>query len=388
MSPKKNHCPVKVWFEGLPQPIPARSEPLSDSKLLTVELPYLRRNTEVFVSDEQGGSHKGYMTEVTLVAGTPPRLQILVQTGAPAFEPVSEIPLMSPHPTHRLEAVRIPPQDSEEQYDPGDMVLSLDDRMSTVPLLSPLAEAAPETDREACPDAADPRGFSPLTASGVDPEALQPQGVRGLPAPPQEMEKPPSRRWMVWTLALLLAGLIAAGYSLWGGPARSAEHGAPSWGAGVPISVASASPKPAGHAPGAAATPASKLPAPAPVPTSTVEAEPRGSAPPVDHSAPRVWVGGTNATLVVPMEGSTRGMESYALSNPASVAVNLPHARLTIPLRDYALKDGGFRFLHTRQRKAGVHLRIFFHGIRCPPYKLKFDADAIRITILSAKGKP
>ncbi len=376
MPSKKSKPAVKIWFEGLPQPIPARAESLSDSQLLTVELPYLRRNTEVFISDAEGESRKGFMTEVSLVAGPEPKLQLLVQTGQPVFEPVSELPLMSDE-GGGLESVEL----SEEpaSLEP-DLESDLDHRTSTVPLLTPLDDVAP----------------APRPRRAVEPGADAPperrqedrrqedrrQVTTRLHSPPRELERPPSRRW--WGLAAVALLLIGGAVMYYHGEARQPALGV-AQAASRPVEEPTPVPAP--------------IPVPVPLPPAPVEpAEqkpveqkpveqkpaakkaPAEERPPVDRSAPRVWLGGKHPVLVVPIEGSTRGADSYALANPDGVAVNLPHARLNGLKTFYQFEAGAFKQLNVWGRKGGLYLRLFFHG-KLPPHKLHFDKDAVRCTV-------
>jgi len=359
---------VKIWFEGLPQPIPARAESVGDSQLLTVELPYLRRNTQVFISDVDGDSSKGYMTEVSLVAGPEPRLQILVQTGEPAFEPISEIPLMSPHSTDGLEPVEV-----TEDPNRGSAALSLDDRTSTIPLLTPLQEALQEAPDE-----------EPATPEALDQPSLQQRDRRvhsrrhsdvitRLPAPPQELEKPPARRW-IWFGVLALAALCGGALYFHGELQQRT------------IGVAEAAPVPHRPAVDPVRVQPAEPPAEPPAEEPTVKARQPESTqpqprPPVDRGAPRVWLG-EQPTLVIPMEGSTKDARTYLMAKPAGIVINLPAARINGLKGVYKFEEGGFRQLNVRARDGGVQLMLFFNG-PVPAYKLHFDPDAVRFTVVS-----
>lgn len=389
MSSKKPISTVKIWFEGLPQPIPAQAESITGSQLLTVKLPYLRRNTQVFISDADGDSSKGFMTEVSLVSGPEPRLQILVQTGAPVFEPISDIPLMAPHADDGLEPVEV--AESEEPGTP----ISLDDRLSTIPLLTPLCqdedaqelEGRPALARADAPamEASAPVPHAPLHhdnhRKSVDWRAHQQEVITRLPAPPMELEKPPSRLWF-WLASLALIALVGGALYFHVdleertiGVAEAATK--PS--ANVSSQRSTVQPRPGVERLTAVVKqPAVEQPAAVKQP-----AEPKAFAearPPVDRSAPRVWLGGKHPTLVIPIEGSTKDANNYALGNPDGVVVNLPHARVSVPKRQYRFKDGGFRLLNVWAKNGGVHLRLFFYG-PLPSYKLHIDPDAVRFTL-------
>ena len=373
MSSKKSKSTVKIWFEGLPQPIPARAESVSDSQLLTVDLPYLRRNTQVFISDSDGESRKGYMTEVSLVSGPEPRLQILVQTGEPVFEPISELPLMS-HTGKGLETVEV-----SDSPDFEALATSMDDRNSTIPLLTPLSEESEDDPsvEPASEGSLAPREF--ITRSSRD---RRHEILTRLPAPPLELEKPPSRRWLgLFTLALVaLAGCALYFHSGLNEPT---------------LGVAEAAAKPADDPEPATPHRAIRAPAPAPAPVNVLPPEveppeesspPEEARPPVDRNTPRVWLG-KHPTLVIPIEGSTKGAESYALARPEGIAVNLPRAHVSVLKRQYKFEEGGFRLLNVWAKKGGVHLRVFFHGPK-PAYKLHIDADAVRVTVYPSMKAP
>lgn len=382
MPTKKSKPTVKIWFEGLPQPIPARAESMTDSQLLTVELPYLRRNTEVFISDADGHSRKGYMTEVSLVAGPEPKLQLLVQTGQPVFEPISELPLMSDE-GGGLESVELTDE-------PASLESDLEHRTSTIPLLTPLADdGAPEAPPAALPileGAADDGEEAQPERRADDRRRQQRRLTTRLHAPPQELERPPSRRWWgLGALALVLVGGAAMYYheevqrpamgvaeAAARPPAEPAPSPQPAPQPETRPAVAPAVVKPEAKKPETNTSAAKGVDRPAP-------AEER---PPVDRSAPRVWLGGKHPVLVVPIEGSTRGAESYILAHPEGVAVNLPHARLGGLKTMYKFEAGAFHLLNVWGRKGGVHLRLFFHG-KMPPHKLHFGPDAVRCTVFS-----
>ncbi len=85
-------------------------------------------------------------------------------------------------------------------------------------------------------------------------------------------------------------------------------------------------------------------------------------------------------TLVIPIDGSTKGASSYLLKEPNAVAINLPNATAKIAYRSYPLSTGGLRLAWVRARAGGLHLRFFFAG-DVVPHSVHLEQGRVRLVL-------
>lgn len=372
---------TKIWFEGLPQPVPAWTMTVPDGFMISVDLPYLRRNSKVFVSDDKGDNHQGFMTEVTLVSGRTPRLQAYIQTRTPSFEPVAEIPYMTPpdEPRATVDAGVAYEPDPEPDFSvaPDQELLQPGGDLLISSATGEWPVARPEQEQQAPRPEQEQR--SPVEQSSAA------AGLDDLPDAPTSIE-PPRRVGGVWVWLVLLilasSGLaLALHFGLFtADPAPTAAMVLPPAAPAAPVSAPPAEPVKPPQVDPPVAPPAAE---PTPPAVASPAAEPAFERPPVDPVAARVWLG-QYPTMVIPIQGSIKGAYSYPLKEPDALAVNLPRGKVPFVHKEYPMAEGGFRMLFVRSRKAGVHLRIFFQGAM-PPYRLKIEKDAVRITLLPGK---
>ncbi|MFH1131007.1 MAG: PilZ domain-containing protein [Pseudomonadota bacterium] len=102
---------------------------------------------------------------------------------------------------------------------------------------------------------------------------------------------------------------------------------------------------------------------------------------PITDTFPQVVEEGKTNTLIIPITGSTKNAYRYELSNPAGVAVNLPHAKSTLPFGDYSTNRAGFGVVWVHERPNGIHVRVHFTPDAPPNRQMHLDTNQIRITL-------
>jgi len=394
---------VKVWFEGLPQPMAALAIPSEDGLSLNLELPHLRKNSKVFVSfnNNPGKSMTAELQEVSLDMGHVPQLLATVATKSMNDETCTDWPPQDALMAQLMEQEDEIPMVVEESIDSEDSAKTqapestpaLPGRDSEAPeqMLLDLAESTPYSLLPPDPDAA-----SVWALNSKDMEA----GTGCCLESPQWVD-PPKRHLGMWVAALLMTGLAVGSISytqLWDRLSQkvSAALSNPCSGADIttPAKTPTAAPAEekdkrsletlAGLAPGAL----SAVDAPAPAAPSTTAPPLSSASPPAAdvkpspaEEGPRIVYTGSRPTLVIPVSGSIANAQTYVLDDPHAVVVNLPQARPKGRFEDHQLKKAGFKRLWVRKRKGGLHLRAFFTGAK-PQHKLKIEEGAVRLTLM------
>jgi hypothetical protein len=192
-------------------------------------------------------------------------------------------------------------------------------------------------------------------------------------------------------------------------PTRAAAAG-PVAAVPPPAAPVENAPVPAADSKARAGTPRAAVPAPAPHEADEVQAAPQGEAAarvahlpagaaatpagaaasgivtlPVGTPGPVVTNEAGEIVAVVPVDGSTAGAVHYALTSPRGLAVDLPHARASLPIGRHAVFNDGFRFISIREREGGG-LRLAFTYAYYTPRLLDvtIEEKAIRVRVAPA----
>jgi len=111
----------------------------------------------------------------------------------------------------------------------------------------------------------------------------------------------------------------------------------------------------------APAAPVAMTPTPAPVPpvAAAEHADAASTTPGAWH--PNVVMNGSQASITIPLTGVTKPLNTFTMSDPPGLAVDLPKGKTAVALRSYLLHDGGFRSVWVRTRPTGPGLQIRLH---------------------------
>lgn len=118
---------------------------------------------------------------------------------------------------------------------------------------------------------------------------------------------------------------------------------------------------------------------PAPVAPTAHSAAPAAVAPPIAAEPagptwlPHVVTVGDRPQVVVPLQGSGKGISRFLLDSPPGLAVDLPEASTLVPLRSYLLHDPSFYSLWVRKNPNGKGLQIRLHVTK----GIKVGADVV-----------
>jgi hypothetical protein len=96
---------------------------------------------------------------------------------------------------------------------------------------------------------------------------------------------------------------------------------------------------------------------------------------------------GGEVILTIPIAGSARSAQTYPLVAPDGLAVNLPHARATLPHGVYPLHRNGFRLAWIKKRGQGIHVRVLFDASASKRHRLLIRAEAIHVHLTSASPR-
>jgi Tfp pilus assembly protein PilZ len=405
--------PVKVWFQGLPQPSRAAAIATPSGVLLLSELPFLRLGSRVVLSfDDQSEGRSGLLRSAGLALdGGVPQLRLSVELEPMAAQTCTDWP---PPPSALDSALTeeavIDPADTSV-YDivvDDDIVVDLEAPSATTGSITAVELPSPPVADE--PSVQAPELLPPpdtFCSAPPDPSAISHWDL-GRPAVADEQPwelgalpparpAPRSRHLGIWLVTLTMAGLTVASMAytdLWsrvrdrllpwvngaaasiGAPSVERETLAPLF-APAPAEPPSVKPAaPASAGPGLSAAPVVEAQPPASAPTNGSAGE--RSAEPLVVRLRGQW------TLVIPIHGSAKGLQHYQLANPNGLAINLPAAQPRVPFGDYSLQ-GGFRRVWVRRRGEGTHLRVFFATEMTA--SLEVERRLLRVTLLEGADK-
>ena len=397
---------VKLWFEGLAQPIVARAALVNGSIKLRTALPFLRVEAPVSfaAANQPDEMYEGKLHGISMQAnpGRPAIIELTIQRsrsrahGRP--EPLV-VEMVAPHAGEvegaEARAARALTEDfeiSEEEMGAPEEVIHAKGSGPEGMVLTAVGPE-PTAGRRSAPDPEKDPWFS---------QAVAEDGATFV-----EESLAPKRRGGRWLLA---AAVCAAGLG-------SLYQFSPQV-QSVLFKVAGSSPtEPVAAAAPAEAQPVAAQAAQAPVATAPVEAAPVATAPvagPVDgprchaprgrarrHAAtaintdpvaapppalPRgVTVTEKDGTVEVRVatEGDLADLTSYPLAAPDGFAINLPTARARTTPGNYWLSRGGVSQLWVRTpTDGGQQLRVFFSPAR--PTTVERTATGLKITVRPA----
>jgi Tfp pilus assembly protein PilZ len=419
--------PVKIWFEGMPQPSRAEARATPTGVVVLSELRFLRLRSRVVVCFEDDESRSGTLHDVSLRSATVPELQLAVDFDPPSVEPdatwsyrppppIASPPMAeeaAPAPEALIIEAELPPGvtatfDAETDGTPivdactEEIIIEpADDDVELVVDLTRIAGEESDADAAVAPPTttvlSDPDDDR-LPAASDTPYVIEASSDADvshwdLQLPASETSQwqlqtegglvPKRRRryaWL-WAVALLMSSVTVASMAytnLWEHVRdRLLPRPLP------PPLVVSPEPTPVPASTASTLAPDEPHLAPAPSATTTVEAAATRTPTSAggDHSrAPELIARGGRWTLVIPIRGSTAGATHYPLASPAGLAINLPRARPLLRFGEYSLKNG-FRRIWVRRRGEGVHLRVFFLGDAVPTHALRLTEGSVRVEL-------
>lgn len=398
---------LRIWFEGMAQPIRAEALPSVHGLQLRTALPFLRAGSTVrFAVEGEEQPRDAVLGRTSLYAHPAdpvPRLQVELHIKPEAAEPIELVADFDEHEpisvvepevcsgTIETDEVVLPPKQGEAQS----VEVSATLRGQLLELPEEVYEAPEAAERshwtfddeareavQRAAELADPLpGMDPARE---DPEFWRATGER-------------SRPWLwMGAFALLAVSLASASYTglfsrvgdafdAWFGPGGdkvSHEQGLPPSVSHVSI-VSARAPAPKSSTVADEATPKlPSVPAKAPALPKPVALQERVVAKKViapKEPAPKRGyqlsvVEGTTS-LRIPLAGSLKDHRIYPLANPDGLAVKLPHARTRLARGLHRVGRGGLRALWLRRFEGGVQLRVLYQrpSPRCS-YTLKGDA--------------
>jgi len=387
---ERDRChPLRVWLEGLPQPIRAEGRFTPDGVELRTGLPFLRRRSDVeicFSADDplpEIGELRGVGLDLD---GEIPQLLLRVALADDGAALCCDETLVEP---------------GEVIYEltPDQVISSVSVDPTVVTTAAGEIEAAPVGQEPAIeqpaqvevhglyetPAREDARTDSDWTMGEPLPHAPQPRDRFW-----REANQRPHRGWFLALASISLLGL-GVGLLLGGDaqpPAKPSATKRPpaiaAVGIGVPRPPAEvAKSTTAGSSARAAVAIAPATPPPAARPAES--AEPAGPPDPPDPNLPRVTVTDHRISLALPIEGSVAKARHYFVARPDGVAINLPRGRAKLPYGLYPVKQHGFRSVWVRRRLDGSQVRVFV-ALDDPPPAVTLTEQAIVVTIARAPG--
>jgi hypothetical protein len=435
--------PVKIWFEGMPQPSRAEARPTPSGVVVLSELRFLRLRSRVVLCFANDESRSGTLHDVTLRtrASTVPELQLAVQFDPPSAEPAATWtywpppPVTNAAPTEEVVLdAELPEAAESDAQSPSCEALAAeppeavhaaeviiepaDDEVELVVDLTRIATGGAAA--SSCAAGSITAVALPSPPVSAEPKVRADDDLLRLPADAPyaieassdpshwELKLPlaesshwklrtegglaPKRRrrhaWL-WAIALLMSSVTVASMAytnLWG---RVRDRLLPRPLPPPLVVVAPSPPMPAstiaGDEPHLAASPpaAGAERAPSAPPKRSAETNaPAGSDNPPPREPELVSRRG-RWTLVIPIRGSTAGATHYPLASPAGLAVNLPRAQPLLRFGEYSLTKG-FRRIWVRRRGEGLHLRVFFLGDGVPSHALRFTRGSVRVELQPA----
>ncbi len=105
--------------------------------------------------------------------------------------------------------------------------------------------------------------------------------------------------------------------------------------------------------------PVAMTPAPVPAVAAPEHTDAASATPGIWH--PNIVTNGGQASITIPLTGVTKPLNTFTMSDPPGLAVDLPKGKTAVALRSYLLHEGGFRSIWVRTRPTGPGLQIRLH---------------------------
>lgn len=391
--------PVKVWFEGQPMPMNARALPGRDGLVVGIELPHLRRLSQVIYHFDEEDNTEGetaILEGVYLEQGEVPMLMATLRPDDGYHHTITSWPPPSTGAAPAVKPKVEPPP--EEEFDQE--MKSGEIRARDLPIPPDAAFDEEEVSVEIEPEddltLDDAIGLEPASEEQV--ASLSPdRGAREESFQKmRQLESSGVRSMWLWAAAIALTALALASMAYTGlfsrvQSATDAISGgeeealvAPKPAPVAPVETVKApdfkTPKPT-----QAAAPDFKVKklAPAPAPALAPDAQIPNPGPTATATHLPTYqdvTGGLEITF--PVRGSVEEARHYTVDQPNGVAVNLPRARATDKYGNYIIRDQKLvRLLWVKERKGGLQLRVFFRGDKMRGYSAEFKPGLVKLTV-------
>ena len=393
---------VKVWFEGQPMPMNAKALPSRDGLVVGIELPHLRRLSQViyrFDEDDDSEGDAALLEGIYLEQGEVPMLMATLRPDDGYHHTITTWP---PPSTGELPAVKLPP--------PEEPVEDFDQEMKSGEIRARDLPTPPDTafDEEEVSVEIDQQEEDELSldaAVGLNPPSEEQlaslsldQGARDKSFQKMhQLESSGVRNVWLWVAAIAMTALALASMAYTGlftrvqsaTDAISGEEAAlvsPK----APVSEEKISapdfttPKPEIPKPEATKPEATK-------PEATKPETPKPEAPKPEAPKPETAAATHLPTfrdvpggleMAFPVRGSVEEAKHYTVDKPNGVAINLPRAKATDKYGNYIIRDQELvRLLWVKQRQGGLQLRVFFRGDKMRTYTVDLKPGLVKLTV-------
>ncbi len=349
--------PVDLYFAELAHPVAARAFTSDAGIHISAALPVLTRDSEV--EFQFAGHGPRFLARIAAVAvrerSRTPHLEVELALTA------REMPRFRRYTMYGAEDSPAADSASRPQVRPRAPTLQLwhaDDQART-------AEDAPG---EASGAAQPARAAEQSEAPGWRPEP---------PAPSE-------RRALLARAAILLAGMLIGASLAWltlgtGAATRRAPRAPrrPLPAQQLASARASTPPHAAMFAPNTVADVAPAATPNATPPPTAAALEPKPEQP-AAAAEPALTVSGTAADLVLPMSGTAAEARTTLWASPRALIIDLPHARIELPRRYYALGNGGARKLALQSDADATQVRVYL-DVAITRYSLHEEGNWLRL---------